>query len=62
MESSDQNNPEKETESCQKGMSRKEFMQALVKKSVAAGVLLTALSTLETFDMPKAYAATATPP
>lgn len=48
-----------EVESCLKGMTRKEFMKALVKKSVAAGALLTAISAVEKFDMPAAYAATA---
>ncbi|MBY0546404.1 MAG: hypothetical protein K2W95_03885 [Candidatus Obscuribacterales bacterium] len=62
MESMDNNPKEEEdddeVESCQKGMTRKDFMKALVKKSAAAGVLLTAISAVNKFDMPSAYAAT----
>lgn len=65
MESTDSNSGlesetggEIEVQSCQKGLTRQEFIKALIKKSVAAGVLLTAVSAVETYDMPAAYGAT----
>lgn len=60
MVSPENETPDTDVESCQKGMTRKEFMRALVRKSVAAGTLLTALAAVEQFDLPTAYAATAT--
>lgn len=47
MVSPENETPDTDVESCQKGMTRKEFMRALVRKSVAAGTLLTALAAVE---------------
>jgi len=42
-------------ESCQKGLSRKEFIRQLVRKSIKAGVLFTAVSAVRKFDLSPAY-------
>ncbi len=46
-------------ESCVQGMTRKEFLRTLVKKSLAAGALFAAISALEQYDIPPAYGVTA---
>ncbi len=50
---------EPDVESCVQGMTRKEFLRTLVKKSLAAGALLAAISAMEQYEIPPAYAATA---
>lgn len=60
MDASENTEVEPEQESCVKGLSRKDFMKSLVKKSLAAGALFTAVSALDRFDIPVAYAATST--
>ncbi len=60
MEDKEKSDEPQEVDSCVKGMSRKEFLRALVKKSVAAGALFAAVSAVEQFELPAAYAANAT--
>jgi hypothetical protein len=57
-EDKQENSEEQATESCVEGMSRHEFIRALVRKSLISGALLTTASALTKFDMPAAYAAT----
>jgi hypothetical protein len=48
-----------ESESCVEGMTRSEFVRTLVRKSLMAGALFTAVSATQQFKLPAAYAGTA---
>ena len=54
------NPPAEEVNSCVNGMTREQFIKALVRKSVIAGTLLTAVSAVNKFEVQPAHAGTVT--